>query len=280
VLHFADGDQSAASVVVAADGAGSRLAAQLLPDRPPLDLGATALWGSAKLAAGDRSLMPQALERSGVLAIGDSPGRAVFFTEMRFPESPEKAFARLAPDYQAPVNDDYVMWGLVYTAGSTPAAGAEPSPAQLHALATQLSAEFHPLIRDLIAATDPESVLRTRLRASPRPGSWPPGRVTLLGDAVHAMPPFGAHGGNTALRDAALLASKLGPAISERTPLANSLTAYQEEMSGYAFAAVAAATKSTRRLTHASPFQRWVMLRLLPRLHRLPDYARRDPFRI
>jgi 2-polyprenyl-6-methoxyphenol hydroxylase-like FAD-dependent oxidoreductase len=268
VLRFADGDHVAASVVVAADGTGSRLATQLLPDRPPLELGAMALWGSAPVTAGGRSLIPAALERSGVLSIGGSPVRAVFFTEMRFPERPDEVFARLAPGHKAPVNDDYIMWGLVHDPGSAPHVGIEPAAAELHALATQLSAEFHPVIRDMIAATDPESVMRTHLRAAQRPGAWPQGRVTLLGDAVHTMPPFGAHGGNTALRDAALLAGKLRHAIAERLPLASALAAYQDEMSEYAFAAVDTAVKSTRRLTHSSPFQRWMMLRLMPRLHR------------
>jgi 2-polyprenyl-6-methoxyphenol hydroxylase-like FAD-dependent oxidoreductase len=80
------------------------------------------------------------------------------------------------------------------------------------------------------------------------------------------MPPFGAHGGNTALRDAALLAGKLrqaAPGGSAATVLAE----YQDEMTGYAFAAVESAAKSMRRLTDSSRLQRWFLLRLLPRLH-------------
>jgi 2-polyprenyl-6-methoxyphenol hydroxylase-like FAD-dependent oxidoreductase len=275
VLQFEDGSRAVeASVVVAADGAGSRLAAQLLPDRPAVDLGASALWGSAPLTVGGRSLLPRAFDRSGVLAVGDSPGRAVFFTEMRFPERPDEVFARLAPDYKAPVNDDYIMWGLVYTPASAPEVGADLSPAQLHAVAEHLSGEFHPIIRHMIVTTAPESVMRTHLRASQRPGTWPQGHVTLLGDAVHSMPPFGAHGGNTALRDAALLAGELQGAFDGSAALTDALAAYRAEMSEYAFEAVDAATKGTQRLIHSSPFQRWMMLRLMPRLHRPTVLAR------
>jgi 2-polyprenyl-6-methoxyphenol hydroxylase-like FAD-dependent oxidoreductase len=47
-----------------------------------------------------------------------------------------------------------------------------------------------------------------------RPDAFGFARATLMGDAVHAMPPFGAHGGNTALRDAALLGRKLTSAFN------------------------------------------------------------------
>jgi 2-polyprenyl-6-methoxyphenol hydroxylase-like FAD-dependent oxidoreductase len=87
-----------------------------------------------------------------------------------------------------------------------------------------------------------------------------------MGDAAHVMPPFGAHGGNTALRDAALLAGKLRQA-ARGGPAATALAEYQNEMVGYAFEAVDSAAKSMRRLTGGSRPQRWFLLRLLPRLH-------------
>jgi 2-polyprenyl-6-methoxyphenol hydroxylase-like FAD-dependent oxidoreductase len=60
-------------------------------------------------------------------------------------------------------------------------------------------------------------------------------RVTLIGDAVHAMTPAGGVGANTALRDAALLGRLLGAAGGWR----EGLTAeYEREMRLYASANV------------------------------------------
>lgn len=66
-----------------------------------------------------------------------------------------------------------------------------------------------------------------------------------MGDAVHVMPPFGAHGGNTALRDAALLAGKL----TAGQPLEPAIAAYQEEMIAYAFARSRGSMTMMRRMT-------------------------------
>lgn len=89
-------------MVVGADGASSPLRAQVLPGHEPLDTGSAALYGRTPLIADGRPVMPPALGKSGVLAIGDEPGHAAFFTAMRFGESPAGAFARLAPGHQAP----------------------------------------------------------------------------------------------------------------------------------------------------------------------------------
>ncbi|WP_255649225.1 FAD-dependent oxidoreductase [Nocardia australiensis] len=90
-----------------------------------------------------------------------------------------------------------------------------------------------------------------------------------MGDAVHAMPPLGAHGGNTALRDAAPLAAKLEHAVAQGESLEHALSVYQDEMVPYAFRAVDDASKQVRRLTGSNPVQRWILLRALPRLHRV-----------
>ena len=91
----------------------------------------------------------------------------------------------------------------------------------------------------------------------------------MMGDAVHAMPPFGAHGGNTALRDAAVLGGKVVDAHTNGGSVESAILAYRNEMVPYAFTAVDAAAGMMRRLTGSGRFPRWVLTRVLPRLHKV-----------
>jgi 2-polyprenyl-6-methoxyphenol hydroxylase-like FAD-dependent oxidoreductase len=273
VLRLSDGSEITALVVVGADGVGSQIAAQLLPGLAPQPLPVMALWGATPAVVSGRSLLPQSLARSGVTALGDSRSLAVFFTSMRFPERPSEVFARLAPGWSAPVDEDYLMWGIVFGPDRSPAAATANAPAQLLDAAQELTCEFHPIIRDMIAASDQDTIMRTVLRASLRPNSWPTGNVALLGDAAHTMPPFGAHGGNTALRDAAMLSRKLQPALRGEVAVAEAVTKYHSEMSAYAFDLVASAVKGMKRLTDSNGIQRLIMTRLLPAFHRTTDLA-------
>jgi 2-polyprenyl-6-methoxyphenol hydroxylase-like FAD-dependent oxidoreductase len=83
------------------------------------------------------------------------------------------------------------------------------------------------------------------------------------------MPPFGAHGGNTALRDAALLGHRLVEALASGTPVEEAIAGYQDEMVPYAFRAVDTAARLMRRLTGDAAAPHWVLTRVLPRLHRV-----------
>jgi 2-polyprenyl-6-methoxyphenol hydroxylase-like FAD-dependent oxidoreductase len=267
-LRFADGAPVRAGVVVAADGIGSALRRHIAPGADPADSGLAGVYGRTPLP-GD---LPAALDRSGVLALGDEPGRAFFFTAMRFAEAPGPAFARLVPGHPAPDAADYVMWGLVLRRDEVPP-GAAGDPDGLRELAARLAADFHPLVRQLIADADRDATLLSTFAVGRRPQRWPLPRATVVGDAVHAMPPFGAHGGNTALRDAALLGGELAAAHARGRPVESAIAAYQARMPGYAFRAVDAAAGMMRRLTGAGRLQRMVLTRLLPRLHRVtvPD---------
>jgi salicylate hydroxylase len=62
------------------------------------------------------------------------------------------------------------------------------------------------VVRAIIEATPDGSLFKWALHArEPLPG-WINGRVTLLGDAAHAMLPFMGQGAGTAIEDAAVLA--------------------------------------------------------------------------
>jgi 2-polyprenyl-6-methoxyphenol hydroxylase-like FAD-dependent oxidoreductase len=73
-----------------------------------------------------------------------------------------------------------------------------------------LMADWHPVVTELIEATPPADIYVdpiTRL-AEPLP-SFVAGRVALLGDAAHAMPPDLGQGASQAFEDAAALTRHL-----------------------------------------------------------------------
>jgi 2-polyprenyl-6-methoxyphenol hydroxylase-like FAD-dependent oxidoreductase len=66
---------------------------------------------------------------------------------------------------------------------------------------------WHEPIEALISATS--SVMRTAIYDVPTLPSWHCGRVTLLGDAAHAMSPAGGQGASLALEDAMMVGRRL-----------------------------------------------------------------------
>jgi 2-polyprenyl-6-methoxyphenol hydroxylase-like FAD-dependent oxidoreductase len=74
--------------------------------------------------------------------------------------------------------------------------------------------------------------------------AWPPSRVTVLGDAIHAMSPARGSGANTALQDAALLCRLLGTVAVDGADIVAAIGDYERQMREYGYAAVAASRQA------------------------------------
>jgi len=116
-------------------------------------------------------------------------------------------------------------------------------PAGLHALSAELIRTWHPDLRALHAEADIGQTFGVRVRTSPPVPAWPPSRVTVLGDAIHAMSPGRGSGANTALQDAALLSRTLaGGAVGGA--LVAAIGDYERQMREYGYAAVATSSQA------------------------------------
>jgi 2-polyprenyl-6-methoxyphenol hydroxylase-like FAD-dependent oxidoreductase len=99
---------------------------------------------------------------------------------------------------------------------------------------------WHPDLRALLAQASIEETFFIRVRSSQRVPAWTAGRVTLLGDAIHAMSPARGSGANTALLDAANLCA----ALTEGGDLVAAIGTYEKRMREYGFAAVDASRRA------------------------------------
>ena len=173
-----------ADLVVAADGAGSRVRAALFPDHPGLE-------GSGECAA--RALAPAGLTVEPV------PGELL----------DHRTGARFGCMLLA---DGRVYWYATWSA--THSAYPEPDLRARHA-------DWHPTAGALIAGTDPATVhvTETTRLVAPLP-ALAVGRIALLGDAAHAMTPDLGQGGCQAFEDAAALGALLTGAEPPDVPAA------------------------------------------------------------
>ena len=262
-LHFADGRRAEADLLVGADGVNSAVRRQYLPAAEAVDTGKRCIYGKTPLRADVTDRLPSALQAGFTAVIGGSRVRVGLATGLvRFRQRPERAGFGLSPA------GDYLMWALAADRrqfGVPDESLAAMTPAELHALAAKLTRTWHPDLRALLAAAAIDETFLVRIRTSLPVPAWPPSRVTVLGDAIHAMSPARGSGANTALQDAALLCRTLtgadgneadgneadgnGAARNAR-PTGNGsdlLTAvgdYEEQMRAYGYAAVAASSQA------------------------------------
>jgi 2-polyprenyl-6-methoxyphenol hydroxylase-like FAD-dependent oxidoreductase len=249
-LHFAGGGSADADVLVGADGVNSAVRRQYLPDASPADTGTWCIYGKTPLR-GD-SALPGAVKEGFTAVVGGRLGMALGVVRFR---QPPQALGLTAAG-------DYVMWAL---AGERRAFGVPDEAltvmdaAGLHALSAGLIKTWHPDLRALHARAEVDETFGVRVRAAPAVPPWPPSRVTVLGDAIHAMSPARGSGANTALRDAALLcrtltsaaaqtsAAPAGTAPAGTAPAGDLVAAigeYEQQMRAYGFAAVAASRRA------------------------------------
>jgi 2-polyprenyl-6-methoxyphenol hydroxylase-like FAD-dependent oxidoreductase len=135
------------------------------------------------------------------------------------------------------------------------------SPAGLHALSARLIGSWHPDLRGLHAMADIEETFATRIRTSPVIAPWPASRVTVLGDAIHAMSPAGGSGANTALRDAAELCRAL-TAAAGGADITTAIGQYEQRMRDYGYAALTASARAEAgRAALRNPVSSWLFRR-------------------
>ncbi|CAM3739250.1 NAD(P)/FAD-dependent oxidoreductase [Kibdelosporangium persicum] len=190
---FADGSTDRADVLVGADGIGSAVRRQHLPDVQVVDTGKRMLMGATPLRAVAGTGLPD--------LIGHNPGNA-------------KGMVLAVHRFAEPVTDaeDYVMWALPFT---------QERPAS----ATELARELHPTLRLVVDEAWQDVTVALRLGMIPPLPEWPAGPVTLLGDALHAAPGFG---GNLATQDAHRLRDALAKAARGEQDLLTAIGEYED----------------------------------------------------
>ncbi|AXE86071.1 NAD(P)/FAD-dependent oxidoreductase [Streptomyces sp. Go-475] len=233
-----DGTSETGDVLVGADGINSVVRRQLLPDVAVVDTGMRGLYSIAPLTDDLAARLPEALFDGFAIATG--PNGAMFAYGVYRPRRPvAEAVAELAPGAAVDPVDPYIMVNLGLPPGSPVAAGApdlwHSSPETLHTLMRTAVRGWDPALADLVEHVDASTIFPVSTRHLQPAEPWPAGRVTLLGDAIHAMPPSFGSGANTALRDAAALARALERAAHGDTPVAEAVAEYETEMRAEVF---------------------------------------------
>jgi 2-polyprenyl-6-methoxyphenol hydroxylase-like FAD-dependent oxidoreductase len=244
--HFADGSVADGDVLVGADGTGSAVRTQHLPRARIIDTRARCVYGRTPLASVE-DIVPDPLW-DGLCPVTDRRRLGLALGLVQFRERPAAAAARLAPAVRLSADEDYVMWSLSARRGVL---GSDSElfaldPAGLRDLAVTQIAGWHPSLRGVIQQATPAATFALTVRSSLPVDRWPPGPVTLLGDAIHTLAPSQGSGANLAILDAARLCEALVAASAGQQSLTAAIGEYEAAMVRIGFQAVRASLKAAR----------------------------------
>ena len=219
--YFRDGSTVRGSLLVGADGIHSRVLDQLIGssnhkptlskhvpvfgevDLPPSLYEPLRLLGNAAILSG----APGVRQQLGMLSMnkdGDTPIARYFWALMPHREHPTEL-------------SDWVQ---------------QASKQELYDFALEITSDLHPSMTDLIRYGGPEALAHPQPRFLEfiPPENLPEGRVTVLGDAAHAMIPFRGEGANTAMLDACDMARLILKAHEDNEDVSSILPLYHRVM--------------------------------------------------
>jgi 2-polyprenyl-6-methoxyphenol hydroxylase-like FAD-dependent oxidoreductase len=134
--------------------------------------------------------------------------------------------------------EDYLMVSCSVGPGTViPPAGewTGETPAMLRGAMLRAIEGWHPAMRGIVERIDLSSIFVIPFGYLDPAPAWAPSRVTLIGDAAHAMLPTLGLGANLALRDASRLLDQLASASRGEVGLVAGIGAFEQDMRDYVY---------------------------------------------
>jgi 2-polyprenyl-6-methoxyphenol hydroxylase-like FAD-dependent oxidoreductase len=252
---FEDGSSATGDLLVAADGGNSRVRQQFLPQAQRVETGTVAIMGKVVLTPEIHSLLIANQFDWATIVLGPK-GRGFFSAVHELSgKAGERTWGTIGANEEALLEEastlfentnDYYFWAFLTRQKNYPMQrDLQQLPGgELLQIAQGMIGDWHPTLRHLVSLTDQSTVIATPLRIATAVAPWESQSITLLGDAIHSMPPTRGIGGNTALRDAQLLCQKLIAVVRQEKTMSEALKEYVTEMLHYSFAAVKSSKQS------------------------------------
>ncbi|KAK9350369.1 hypothetical protein V1523DRAFT_420087 [Lipomyces doorenjongii] len=247
--HFADGSCANGNLLVGADGVGSRVRKQYLPDQVLVDTDGRCIYGKTPLTHELIESFPNEAIQSMTLLSDDSP-LSLLLEPVRFAEDPARYLNGRLDSLS-----DYVYWVLLARKaifGLDDKDFLQFSGESLRELSLKLTSHWTPVFKPLLELQDTDQTSALRISSAlPAMKAWTPlPCVTLLGDAIHAMSPTAGAGANTALRDAACLCRAIIKGVSIET-----IGQYEADMRKFAQTAIQGSYMGGKRIYNQPPFE-------------------------
>jgi salicylate hydroxylase len=252
---FEDGTSATGDLLVAADGGNSRVRQQFLPQAQRVETGTVAIMGKVPLTSEVHSLLVANQLDWATIVLGPK-GRGFFSAVHDLSrKAGERTQGTIGANEEALLEEasalfentnDYYFWAFLTRQKNYPLQGdlQHLSGGELLPIAQDMINGWHLNLQHLVSLTDQSTVIATPLRIATLVAPWESQNITLLGDAIHSMPPTRGIGGNIALKDAQLLCQRLIAVARQEKTLSQALKEYATEMLHYSFAAVKSSKQS------------------------------------
>lgn len=220
---FADGSSATGDLLVAADGVNSRVRRQFLPNARVELANGVGIGGKLPLTEGTEAWLPKELLKGKSMIM---PRQDFLFTAAYRRRTPAVVSA-IGRDDEDP---DYLMWAFVTQGSGGLSKASEAGGVHLREQVLDRISNWSPDLCRIVAETPDASVELFDFRAAEPVQPWISASITLVGDAIHAMPPVGGIGGNAALADASALLRALVTVAQGKTSLRLALSSYEQAM--------------------------------------------------